>query len=372
MRIERVETFPLLYPLSEPYGDANGYKKYRSCFLLRIITDSGVDGWGECIDWLPTLVKGFTERIIPYLIGKKATDRLHIVSTIEKWHRRAASGVGMALTEIVAKAAGVHVCEWWGGRLRQSVPVYASFQSYTPREAWIEESVRQVERAVSEGFLRVKVKVGGRTLPEDEKHILSLQSVLEGTAELAIDANQSYDLSTARRWERILSRYANIMWFEEPMPMDHVWEYKALRQSLSIPLAGGENLQGVKQFLPLLLQGGIDIVQPDVMHVLGPDEHRDALQLARSFGLRASPHAFDGALSRLYAIFAQACLPAWSKMKGEEIEPVEWDLMENPFTALFPLQPQNGSVSVPTGPGIGVEPDREMIETYRWDGFSYA
>ncbi|MGI6187177.1 MAG: mandelate racemase/muconate lactonizing enzyme family protein, partial [Brevibacillus sp.] len=59
MQIERVETYPLLYRLTQPYGDANGYKKYRACYLIRIVTTSGADGWGEAVDWLPTLDKEF-------------------------------------------------------------------------------------------------------------------------------------------------------------------------------------------------------------------------------------------------------------------------------------------------------------------------
>ena len=121
VKIQRIETYPLFYRLKEPYGDANGYKKYRTCFLIRLVTETGVEGWGECVDWLPTLVKGFEERIKPYLLGKLATDRIQLVTTIRKWHKRLAAAVSMALTEIVAKFAKLHVTDLWGGRLRNKV-----------------------------------------------------------------------------------------------------------------------------------------------------------------------------------------------------------------------------------------------------------
>ena len=371
MVIERIEIHPLLHPLKQPYGDANGYKKYRSCLLFRIITRSGLDGWGECIDWLPTLTLGFEQRIIPYLLGKQATDRLQLVAVISKWHRRAAAGVSMALTEILAKRAGVSISELWGGRRRATVPVYASFQSYTDAPDWQTSSLQRIAQAISDGFRQIKVKIGGRTLAEDQAHISRLQAEYQDTVQLALDANQSYDAAAAASWERLFRNWPNLLWLEEPLPMDRRADYKLLRATLSVPLAGGENLQAGSQFLPLLVEGALDVIQPDTMHHAGLDAYRDSLQLARQFGVRASSHAYDGALSRLYAIFAQACLAPWSKMEGDGSEPVEWDVMENPFTRLFSLKPVKGVVHVPQGVGLGVEMDEEMLRAYRWDGRIY-
>jgi D-galactarolactone cycloisomerase len=105
----------------------NGLKSYRTCYLIRITTASGLSGWGECADWLPALDAGFKKRIIPYLIGKEAGNRTELVTVIKKWHQRAAAAVSMALTDITAKKAGLSVCELWGGKLREQIPVYASF-----------------------------------------------------------------------------------------------------------------------------------------------------------------------------------------------------------------------------------------------------
>lgn len=84
MRIEKVDTFPLFHKLSYPYGDANGLKSYRTCYLIRITTASGLTGWGECADWLPALDTGFKKRIIPYLIGKEASNRTELLTVIKK------------------------------------------------------------------------------------------------------------------------------------------------------------------------------------------------------------------------------------------------------------------------------------------------
>ncbi|MGG1661663.1 mandelate racemase/muconate lactonizing enzyme family protein [Brevibacillus sp. NRS-1366] len=372
MQIERIETYPLLYRLPEAYGDANGYKRYRTSYLIRIITRSGIEGWGEVIDWLPTLDKGFRERIIPFLLGKLATNRVALVDVISKWHQRSAAGISMALTEIVAKAAGMSVCQLWGGMIHPAIPVYASFQSYTEREDWMQQSIMNVTKQVESGFTKVKVKIGGKAIRDDQKHIEALMKTLPEEIQVAVDANQSYDLASAAKWNCLFSRYANWMWLEEPMPMERTEEYVKLRAALSIPLAGGENLVRCAQFLPLYKQGAIDIAQPDLLHTEGIEDFRTHLQIARQFGFRVSPHSFDGGLARLYTMFAQSCLLAWTKMDAEPIEPVEWDVMENPFTYLFPVHLSNGKVKLPDGIGIGVEPNWEIINAMRWDGSAYA
>lgn len=339
--------------------------------MIRIITTSGIDGWGECVDWLPTLHEGFQKRIIPYLAGKSVFDHLPIIHTIKKWHQRAAAAVSMALTEFSAKYSNLSICDLWGGKFRDNIPVYASFQSYTDSSEWMNISAERIEKSIIKGFKQIKVKIGGRSWKEDLAHIKLLQKLTEERISFMLDANQSYDLATARKWDRYVSKWPNIVWLEEPMPINNVPEYQQLRAAVSVPISGGENVKNAKQFLPLLRQNALDIIQPDILHVNGTEEFRDALKLARHFGIRVSPHSYDGSLSRLYTIFAQASLTPWSKMNGDNIEPIEWDVMENPFSDLIPIQPVNGQIQVPAGKGIGVELNKEIIKTYLWDGTAY-
>lgn len=371
MYIRKIETFPLFYRLPKPYGDANGMKTYRTCYLIRITTDTGVEGWGECVDWLPTLHKGFHERIIPYLIGKSVVNRIQIVGTLQKWHPRSAAAVSMALTEIMAKTCNVSVCDLWGGKFREKVPVYASLQSYSEELDWQKHSLNEIDKAISQGFDKIKVKIGGKSIFEDQQHVISVQNILQGKIELALDVNQSYDLTTALQWQSLLATWPNLLWIEEPLDIKHVNDYARLRNRLTTPLAGGENFENVSDFIPILSMHALDYITPDPMHMAGIDGYRETLRFTRNFGVRATPHSFDGALSRLYAIFAQASLEPWSKMGVDTIEPVEWDVMDNPFLNLFPIHLLNGAVSIPRGYGIGVEIDFDIVAYYQWDGCSY-
>lgn len=371
MIIRDIETFPLFYSLPKPYGDANGMKRYRTCYMIRITTDTGVDGWGECVDWLPTLHKGFQERIIPFLLGKTVADRTKWVRHLHKWHSRSASAVSMALTEITAKAGGMTICELWGGKFRETVPVYASFQSYSEEQNWHRQSLSGIEEAVKRGFTKLKVKIGGKTIAEDQQHIAAVQSLLQMKLDLALDANESYDTSATMQWQALLDSWPNLLWLEEPLAVKHIAEYAGLRNRLRVPIAGGENMKTPTDYIPFLRQQALDFITPDPQHLTGIDGYRATLSMLRSFGVRVTPHTYDGALSRLYALFAQACLEPWSKMEADGIEPVEWDMMDNPFTSLFPLQPVQGEITLPQGHGIGLDIDHEKLDFYRWDGSSY-
>ena len=59
-------------------------------------------------------------------------------------------------------------------------------------------------------------------------------------------------------------------------------------------------------------------------------------------------------------------------MEEEDIEPVEWDVMENPLNMLLPLKPVDGFIALPSGTGIGIELDKELLKTYRWNGLGYV
>lgn len=372
MHIRMIETYPLFYRLPRPYGDANGTKSYRTCYLIKITTDTGIQGWGECVDWLPTLHKGFHERIIPFLTGKNIADRSHFTRTIKGWHPRAAAAISMALTEIIANSCGISVCELWGGKFRDQVPVYASFQSYSEEDNWQKRSLDAIQQAIDLGFNSFKVKIGGKSISEDQQHISSVQSLLQTKLSLALDANQSYDLTAAMQWKSKLETWPNLLWLEEPMDVKKVGDYALLRSRLPIPLAGGENIEAVADYIPLLSVQALDYVTPDPLHVSGIDCYIEALKLARNYGVRVSPHCYDGALSRLYAILAQACLEPWGKIGSDVIEPVEWDVMDNPFVNIIPVNPVGGEVRIPTGNGIGVDIDLDLLAHYRWDGTSYA
>ncbi|WP_202081167.1 mandelate racemase/muconate lactonizing enzyme family protein [Caldalkalibacillus salinus] len=372
MYIQQVDTFPLLYRIAKPYGDANGLKEYRSCYIIRITTQDGVHGWGECIDWLPTLHLGFEKRIIPYLIGQSVQQHTMIVQTIKKWHHRAASAVSMALMDLLAQYAQVHLTDLYGGMLRENIPVYASFQSYSDQTDWMNLSLRKIEQTLQNNYSMLKVKIGGRSLKEDQAHIKQCMDLMSGQdVQLAVDANQSYDLSTAKRWTTLFEQYEQWLWFEEPLPLNDIIGYQALNAALSLPIAAGENLTQAPDFIPLLSKVGVDIFQPDIGHHEGLDEYRTTVNMVRAHGRRVSPHAFDGGLSLLHALCIQCCLPSSSKMGGDDIEPVEWDVMENPFHDLIPIKPRNGVVHVPKGIGLGVELNQKLLQQYAWDGSLY-
>src|SRR5690606_21027266 len=158
-----------------------------------------------------------------------------------------------------------------------------------------------------EGYRNIKIKIGGKPIEEDQQHVLSVLRLLDDRSMgIAVDANQSYDTAAALRWQKIFDQSDRWMWFEEPIPDTYIDEYARLRERLSMPICGGENMESTTDFIPFLQQHALDIITPDPQHLPEIDQYRAVTQLIRSFDKRISPHSFDGALSRLYAAFVQA------------------------------------------------------------------
>lgn len=373
MQVHKVDTYPLIYRIPHPYGDANGLKRFRAAYLIKITTKCGLTGWGECSGWIPALEAEFKQAVIPFLLGKDTSERNAIMKVLSMLkHKRPAAAVSMALTEITAKRANLSIDALWGGALQRSIPVYASFQSYTEDGDWMAQSLDKIEYMVQQEFTNMKIKIGGKSLSEDMKHVRAVQERYGDQVRIALDANGSYDAAAACSWNTLLMKYDNWLWYEEPLPMNAWDQYAFCRQQLKIPVAGGENAEAPFIFFQAIRQQALDILQPDPLHLGGIDAYLDVIKLARAAKLRVSTHTFDGALARYYALIAHACVPPWSKMNAKEsVEPIEWDVMDNPFTSLLPLQLHRGNVQIPDGAGLEITIDEDILHHYRWDGSRY-
>nr|WP_260312199.1 MULTISPECIES: mandelate racemase/muconate lactonizing enzyme family protein [unclassified Rathayibacter] len=197
----------------------------------------------------------------------------------------AMAGVDLALWDREARAAGLPMVEHLGRR-RDSVAAYGSGVNlhYT-----LEELVAQVRRWVASGFGAVKVKVGKPDVQEDVDRLAAVREVLGPSRRLMIDANQRWDLPTARRAVAALAPFG-LDWIEEPLRADDTWAYAQLRASIDVPVALGENAHTLYRFRDLIEAGACDIVQPNIVRVGGITPFLRIAELARVHGVAIAPH----------------------------------------------------------------------------------
>ena len=133
-----------------------------------------------------------------------------------------------------------------------------------------------------------------------------------------------------------------------------------MRRTSAIPIAAGENVYTLMDFERLLKAGAVDFVQPSPAKMGGVSELTKIFTLAAVHNIPVMPHSFYDGPGLLAAIHATAALGATDSM-------IEWRLFDlEASTYGGALAPKHGRISVPQGPGLGIDPDPDIIGRYRW------
>lgn len=365
MKITGVEAIILRLPYIT--ADVDGT---QDDLVIQIETDEGVVGYGE-VDSSPYPVKAIVDAEMSHgisyglreiLLGQNP---LYIEQIWNAMYRQtsyygrfgpaihAMSGVDMALWDIAGKARGESIHRLMGGCYRKRVKAYASaLMPETPKEA---RGLAQQFRA--SGFRAMKFGWGpiGRDLALDQKLFEAVREGAGDEADIMIDAGQRYTLKQAVNVAGILAEL-NTTWLEEPLDPDDLEGYARLSTLSPIPIAAGESESGFLAFRRLIVQGMIDIVQPDISRAGGFTEVRKIAHLAEVHKRRCIPHAFKS------NILLAACLQFCAATEGADL--LEYSMSKSPIRRNLTstqLPVEDGYVAVPEGPGLGVEIDRETL-----------
>ena len=177
---------------------------------------------------------------------------------------------------------------------------------------------------------------------------------------LYADSNGYYDVEGAIRLGRILekNRYE---YFEEPVMFDHVEDIKKVADALTLPVSNGEQDHSYYNFRWLLANEGLEIVQPDNFYFGGFIRSMKVARMAEAFGKTCIPHMSGGALGYQYNCQFVSVLPnagAHHEFKGYRTHvPFECSTSS--------LKVENGKITVPTGPGMGVDIDPGFIAKHQ-------
>jgi L-alanine-DL-glutamate epimerase-like enolase superfamily enzyme len=148
-------------------------------------------------------------------------------------------------------------------------------------------------------------------------------------------------------------------WFEEPFPPEQIDHFSTLRSRVDVPLAAGENEFGLQGFRELIDAGAVDIVQPDCSRSGGITECRRIGLAAAERGLQVATHTWSDAVALVANMHLIASLPNGIT--------VEVDRTGNPFVDELlakPLIVHGGEIALPTGPGLGIQLDEEVVDRY--------
>jgi L-alanine-DL-glutamate epimerase-like enolase superfamily enzyme len=173
---------------------------------------------------------------------------------------------------------------------------------------------------------------------------------------LYADSNSFYSVPEAIRVGRLLEEY-KFRYFEEPVMFDHIEEIKQVADTLTIPIANGEQDNSFYGFRWLLANNGIEIVQPDNYYFGGLIRSMKVARMAGAVGKTIVPHMSGGGLGFLYNIQFVSCVP--NAGEHHEFKGLRTHVRFECKTS--PLKVVDGKIKVPTGPGFGVDFDPEWV-----------
>ncbi|WP_190812800.1 mandelate racemase/muconate lactonizing enzyme family protein [Saccharopolyspora pogona] len=377
--VTEIETFPLEFVLPDGgYGASKVINPARVATIVKITTSEGVVGWGESFG-PPRQSAPFLAEQAQQLAGRPADiredrilDRLSVGYHFSGGglHIAAASGIDVALWDAQARTFDVPVGSLLGGRIRNRVDAYAS-SGYVTATRDLGEFRDRMAAHTDEGFTAAKIKIG--ISPEEDRARTAITRELMGEDGLVIvDYNANNTRATLRRsLERI--RDLDPYWVEEPLPPEDAAGWRSLHD-LGVPLSGGEALYTRYGFRDPIAEQRFDIVQPDIAKCGGFTEAQAIRQLAATWNLHLSPHCWGTGVAQAATLQLLSAVPrAPFGMAGGQPLIFEFDRGVNPLregVLATPIKPENGTVAIPDGAGLGVTVDEDWLRAHRLEDHS--
>ena len=390
MKISSIKSHVLRYELDKELGYSQQYYKHRTAHLVEIETDEGITGWGECFGPgnIALANKYIVEKVIqPLIIGEDPINKEYI------WHKvynllrdsgqkgmpiQALSGIDIALWDILAKKATLPLYQLLGGKTNNKIPVYGYGMMLQKKsvEELCELFKKEANQIKEKNFKAMKMKVGLGP-KEDLKLVSAVREAIGNNFKLMVDANHAYNKNDALYVGKGLDEM-EIYWFEEPVAPEDYDGYKELKEKLKTNIAGGEAEFTKYGWNQLIKNNCIDIAQPEVCGLGGITEYLKVSALAQSNFIPIVNHVWGSALSVAVNLHLLTSLPdmpggLFPTKSMLEFDTTEknifiTDLAEEKFSILDQVKDKDGFASPLENIGIGINPKKEFIKEYEYNG----
>jgi D-galactarolactone cycloisomerase len=353
MKITKVEVIPLSIPYTYGAQSHVPHIPRLDFCLVRVETDEGIVGWGDAFAYncRTAVAAAVKDMIAPRAIGADVSKISELSFRIQKQlhifgrggiQAYALSGLDIALWDIAGKAAGKPLHALLGGAKRMSIPCYASLLRYSEPPL----VTKYCERAVGEGFEAIKL----HEIADDA--VAAARRAVPDSVALMCDVNCEWSprdaIAAALRFKP-----HRLHWLEEPVfPPEDLASIRAVGEASGTPIAAGENYCYATAFSALAASKAVTYAQPSVIKVGGITEFLKVADL----GMQLAPHSpyfGPGALATLHLLATRAPEARF------ELFYLSAEAM------LYPGVFGKKGVGVPTGPGLGLDPDPDVIKRFR-------
>ena len=350
------------------HASPSRFKGVTQATLVKIVTEQGLVGWGECHAPAAPRVHAtvISDLLAPILLGQDARqveplwEKLHSSQRLRGYgtgfFAESIAGIDLAFWDLLGKYLDEPLYRILGGRYRDWVPTYSGIGGATPEV--LAETARE---RIRQGFSAVKMGLSKGPGTANIERVAAVSEAIGSGGQLLVDSLGAYKTHEARSVGAHLDQLSNIGWWEDALLPEDTAGYRELKAVLRTPICAGETLSNRYQFRDLFGARAVDMVNPDICRAGGISECRRIGMLADLHGVLFSPHISTGtALYWAASVHLAAHLPNTVIMEGGT-------LLERPFgNGLLrePLESRPGRAIVPERPGIGVEFDEERLARY--------
>ena len=349
---------------------------FRNQCLVKVETEEGLYGWGEAgLSGRELAVSGAVRHYRGFLLGR---DPMRRGALWQEMYRSqyfeggrvltaAISAIDIALHDIAGKALGVPVYQLLGGMQRERVPCFA-----TAGAATADELIAQTRLLISKGWNVIRTGMAHppvedptlfeprETIGPTARMLTALREAVGPEPVLGIDYHHRLSVAEAASFCQRMPR-GTLDFLEEPIRDETPDAYASLRSMTDVPFAIGEEISSKWGFVPYIERGLTNFVRLDISNVGGFTEAMKVAGWAEAHYIDLMPHnplgpVCTAASLHLGAAVANFC---WLEARYSPTEAMaDWP------QDLFPQYPriEASSVPVPTGPGLGVEVNEDLVK----------
>jgi L-alanine-DL-glutamate epimerase-like enolase superfamily enzyme len=316
----------------------------------------------------------FVNRIAPFFIGKDARDldalipavtvhgSTYKLQSLAIWVPIAT--MEFAILDMLGKMANLPMSLLISDKVyNKKINVY---QANGDRDNSAEDVIAHLKRDVAISKAKaIKFKLGGRMSHVEypkgrsEQLIPLVRKTFGDDMIISADANGSYTVAEAIPIGKLMQEY-KYAFYEEPVPFDWYDETRQVADALEIPIAGGEQEPSTHNFRWLVANGGLSITQQDMFYFGGMVRCMQVARMGNAFGKQCIPHISSTGLGYVYMMHFVSCIP--NSGPYHEFKEFNNELPYHCPTSTL-RSDDNGAITVPTGPGFGVDIDPDFLKT---------
>ncbi len=360
MRVRRLDVFTASLHLDGGFAHFAGRVTALEQVYARLTGEDGLCGWGEVRGNMgyfsgespAGIVATLREVLAPLVVGRTLGERGAVLEACDRavvGNHAAKAVLDIAWHDLAARAAGVPLVRWLGGR-RGAELLGSECVFYGPPE----RAAADARRYAAEGFRIVKVRVGLEPFSRDVARVAAVREAVGDDVRLAVDANQAWSPKEAIRRIRALQAFG-IESVEQPVSAEDVTGLAEVQQAVTVPLMADESLFSLESAMTLIRLDAVGMFHVKLVKAGGLHRARQLLALAEAARLPCLMGQMNEGLlaTTAAAHLALAAGPKYAELYGTD------GIVDDPTPG--PAVHERGRVVVPDAPGLGVAPDERKL-----------